>query len=200
MGSVGSVHFRIVSWSGLYFSRSIGPFLCRVGGGCRMGTTFTPVADACWCMAKPIQYFKVKKNNNKKITIKKTCSSLSALIWDIVQWFSKCVLSPAASASPGNLLEIQILRSCSCHLCFNKLSSWFWCLVKFANYWSGPTLLKVRLQRSRGIRVYMGCRYPSSDPGNILICSFWRIFWMDSNKLYDTVLNIRHYVTCDFYT
>ena len=28
VGSVGSVHFRIVSWSGLYFSRSIGPFLC----------------------------------------------------------------------------------------------------------------------------------------------------------------------------
>ena len=28
MGSVGSVHFRIVPWSGLYFSRSIGPFLC----------------------------------------------------------------------------------------------------------------------------------------------------------------------------
>ena len=28
VGSVGLVHFRIVSWSGLYFSRSIGPFLC----------------------------------------------------------------------------------------------------------------------------------------------------------------------------
>ena len=28
VGSVGSVHFRIVSLSGLYFSRSIGPFLC----------------------------------------------------------------------------------------------------------------------------------------------------------------------------
>ena len=28
VGSVGSVHFWIVSWSGLYFSRSIGPFLC----------------------------------------------------------------------------------------------------------------------------------------------------------------------------
>ena len=27
-GSVGSVHFQIVPWSGLYFSRSIGPFLC----------------------------------------------------------------------------------------------------------------------------------------------------------------------------
>ena len=25
---VGSVHFRLVPWSGLYFSRSIGPFLC----------------------------------------------------------------------------------------------------------------------------------------------------------------------------
>ena len=28
VGIVGSVHFWIVSWSGLYFSRSIGPFLC----------------------------------------------------------------------------------------------------------------------------------------------------------------------------
>ena len=27
-GNVGSVHFQIVPWSGLYFSRSIGPFLC----------------------------------------------------------------------------------------------------------------------------------------------------------------------------
>ena len=28
VGIVGSVHFRIVPWSGLYFSRSIGPSLC----------------------------------------------------------------------------------------------------------------------------------------------------------------------------
>ena len=28
VGRLGSVHFRIVPWSGLYFSRSIGPFLC----------------------------------------------------------------------------------------------------------------------------------------------------------------------------
>ena len=28
VGSVASVHFRIVPWSSLYFSRSIGPFLC----------------------------------------------------------------------------------------------------------------------------------------------------------------------------
>ena len=26
--SVGSIHFQIVPWSGLYFSRPIGPFLC----------------------------------------------------------------------------------------------------------------------------------------------------------------------------
>ena len=28
VGSVGSIHFWIVPWSSLYFSRSIGPFLC----------------------------------------------------------------------------------------------------------------------------------------------------------------------------
>ena len=28
VGIVGSVHFQLVPWSGLYFSRSIGPFLC----------------------------------------------------------------------------------------------------------------------------------------------------------------------------
>ena len=33
----------------------------EVGGGFRMGNTCTPLVDACWCMAKPIQYFKVKK-------------------------------------------------------------------------------------------------------------------------------------------
>ena len=31
VGHVGSVNFRIVSWSSLYFSRSIGPFLCSRG-------------------------------------------------------------------------------------------------------------------------------------------------------------------------
>ena len=34
-------------------------------GGFRIGNTCTPMADACWCMAKPIQYCKVKKK--KKI-------------------------------------------------------------------------------------------------------------------------------------
>ena len=34
----------------------------EVGGGFRMENTCTPVADSCQCMAKPIQYCKVKKN------------------------------------------------------------------------------------------------------------------------------------------
>ena len=36
----------------------------EVGGGFRMGNTCTPVVDACWCIAKPIQYCKVKKKKN----------------------------------------------------------------------------------------------------------------------------------------
>ena len=34
----------------------------EVGWGFRMGNTCTPMADACWCMAKPIQYCKIKIN------------------------------------------------------------------------------------------------------------------------------------------
>ena len=32
------------------------------GRGFRMGNTGIPVADSCWCMAKPIQYCKVASN------------------------------------------------------------------------------------------------------------------------------------------
>ena len=35
----------------------------EVGGGFRMGNTCTPMVDSCQCMAKPIQYCKVKKKN-----------------------------------------------------------------------------------------------------------------------------------------
>ena len=38
----------------------------EVGGVFRMGNMCIPVADSCWCMAKPIQYCKIL-NNNKKI-------------------------------------------------------------------------------------------------------------------------------------
>ena len=35
-----------------------------LGGWFRMGNTCIPVADTCWCMAKPIQYFKVISQSN----------------------------------------------------------------------------------------------------------------------------------------
>ena len=36
----------------------------EVGGGFSMGNTCTPMADACWCRAKPIQYCKVKRKKD----------------------------------------------------------------------------------------------------------------------------------------
>ena len=35
----------------------------EVGEGFRIGNSCTPMADSCQCMAKPIQYCKVKKSN-----------------------------------------------------------------------------------------------------------------------------------------
>ena len=43
----------------------------KVGGAFRMGNTCTPMADACCCMAKPIQYYKVNNNNNNNKLKKK---------------------------------------------------------------------------------------------------------------------------------
>ena len=40
-------------------------FRREVGGGFRIGNTGIPVADSCWCMAKPMQYCKVKKKKKK---------------------------------------------------------------------------------------------------------------------------------------
>ena len=58
VGIVGSVHFRLVPWSGLYFSRSIGPFLCSWYQ--RQGFHLLPVtskavpsviaASVCWSL------------------------------------------------------------------------------------------------------------------------------------------------------
>ena len=42
-----------------------------VGGGFRIGNMCTPVADSCWCMAKPIQYCKVNTHTHK-LNIQKT--------------------------------------------------------------------------------------------------------------------------------
>ena len=54
----------------------------EVGGVFRMGNTCTPVVDACWCIAKPIQYCKVKNNNNnkifKKVMLLKCCTQYAS--------------------------------------------------------------------------------------------------------------------------
>ena len=42
-----------------------------------MGNMRTPVADAWWCMAKPIQYCKIKNNNNNNEKIKKEKKMIS---------------------------------------------------------------------------------------------------------------------------
>ena len=37
----------------------------EVGGGFKLGNRYTPMADSCQCMTKPIQYCKVKNQINK---------------------------------------------------------------------------------------------------------------------------------------
>ena len=58
----------------------------KVGAGFRMGNTCTPVVDACWCMAKPIQYCKVNNNNKlrKKANVLSLYGKLKGKKW--MQW------------------------------------------------------------------------------------------------------------------
>ena len=41
-------------------------------GGFMFGNACTPVVDSCQCMAKPIQYCKVKQSKNKNLIKKKS--------------------------------------------------------------------------------------------------------------------------------
>ena len=63
----------------------------EVAGGSRMGNTCTPMADSCQCMAKPIQYCKVKKKKVKIVNV--ICFLLQLLkikneknIYIYIQW------------------------------------------------------------------------------------------------------------------
>ena len=62
------------------------------GGGFRMGNTCIPVADSCWCMAKPIQYCKVISLQLKQINlyIKKEDLKITSTYW------VKCMLGELA--------------------------------------------------------------------------------------------------------
>ena len=59
----------------------------EVRGGFRIGNKCTPVADSCWCMAKTIQYCKVKKKKFFSWKIKKAVVGASL----VVQWFRICL-------------------------------------------------------------------------------------------------------------
>ena len=53
--------------------------------GVRIGNKCTPLADACWCMAKPIQYCKFKiiiiiKKNKVPLTLSLSASALGSLV------------------------------------------------------------------------------------------------------------------------
>ena len=56
----------------------------------QMGNTCTSLVDACWCMAKPIQYCKVKKNNKLKkiksrdITLVSKVHIVKAMVFPVV--------------------------------------------------------------------------------------------------------------------
>ena len=81
------------------------------GRGFRIGNTCTPMADACWCMATPIQYCKV--NNNNKIKINKNKNPWS-------NWFNFVF-------NVGSLMLLWILcfqEKQVCHLTAIKHFAW----------------------------------------------------------------------------
>ena len=59
-----------------------------VGGGFRMGNMCMPMVDACWCMAKSIQYCKVNNNNNKLKIINSENHFSSTVQWVLINTHS----------------------------------------------------------------------------------------------------------------
>ena len=86
----------------------------EVGGGFRMGNTCTPMADSCWCMAKPIQYCKVISLQLNKFILKK---KRTFQYWKYVKCDSKfnyldLWLIPGLGRSPGEGNGIPLQYSC----------------------------------------------------------------------------------------
>ena len=66
----------------------------KVGGGFRMRNTRTPVVDSCWCMAKQIQYCKIKKKRS----------------WAPQSWSFQVVVLEKTLRSPLNCKEIKLVN------------------------------------------------------------------------------------------
>ena len=64
----------------------------EVGGGFRIGNSYTPVANSCQCMAKPIQYCKVKikikknKIKSRDITLPTKVGLVKAIVFPVVMY------------------------------------------------------------------------------------------------------------------
>ena len=64
----------------------------EVGGGFRIGNSYTPVANSCQCMAKPIQYCKVKikikknKIKSRDITLPTKVRQVKAMVFPVVMY------------------------------------------------------------------------------------------------------------------
>ena len=64
----------------------------EVGGGFMFGNSCTPVVDSCQCMAKSIQYCKVKSSKNKNVKKKPKSPAHSNIQCDVMgsQQFQIC--------------------------------------------------------------------------------------------------------------
>ena len=60
----------------------------------------TPMVDSCWCMAKPIQYCKVKK---KKKSVTLSCNTDGAITWSVwdLRAITRSVQDPRAVTCRG---------------------------------------------------------------------------------------------------
>ena len=76
----------------------------EVGGGFRMGSTCTPVADSCQCMAKPIQYCKVISLQLKEINLyfKKLKKKEKSRKWKCSCSVSPTLCDPMVCSLPGS--------------------------------------------------------------------------------------------------
>ena len=79
----------------------------------------TPVADSCWCMAKPIQYCKVKKK-------KKKLEYASESSWQPIKMLFSSAIQNKKIKIKGklNIVQRYNINSVMCSLVWNLLLTW----------------------------------------------------------------------------
>ena len=97
------------------------------GRGFSMGNMCTPVADSCWCMAKPIQYYKEKnkiKNKRKKKELF-NFSFFGIRGWDIDRLLWYWMVALKTNRDHSVIFEIAP------KYCNFRLFCWLWGLFHF---------------------------------------------------------------------